>query len=402
MKILVHDYAGHPFPTSLSRELARRGHDVLHAFFGGDKGPKGALRLCEGDGENLRFEPLSIFQKYDKGSFVRRRFADISYGKNVARLIEHEKPNLVISGNTPTEAQSFIVTACKTNKATFIYWVQDFYSVAVSSILKRKLGLIGAAVGMYYRSLERRQMRSSDGIVTITRAFEDLSIRWGGQKDKVTTIENWGLLDDIVPSKKDNPWSRKHGLAGSFNFLYSGTLGFKHNPMFLVELARRMKGRAQVVVVSGGVGVSVLERCKESDQLENLILLPLAPFEELTNVLGAADVAVAAIESEAGAFSVPSKVWSYLCAGRPVLLAAPPDNLASMVIKRERAGAVVDQDDLPGFLAAAERMLADPSARAEFGRNGRTYADLTFDIAAVTDRFLDVFSRAHQRRAACY
>ena len=172
--------------------------------------------------------------------------------------------------------------------------------------------------------------------------------------------------------------------------------------MFLVELARRMKGRAQVVVVSGGVAVSVLERCKESDRLENLILLPLAPFEEFTNVLGAADVAVATIESEAGAFSVPSKVQSYLCAGRPVLLAAPPDNLASMVIKRERAGAVVDQDDLPGFLAAAERMLADASARAEFGRNGRTYADLTFDIAAVTDRFLDVFSRAHQRRAACY
>src|ERR1700677_4520448 len=110
MKILVHDYAGHPFQTSLSRELARRGHDVLHAFFAGDKGPKGALRLGEGDGENLRFEPLNISQKYDKGSFVRRRYADISYGKKAARLIEHEKPHLVISGNTPTEAQSFIVT----------------------------------------------------------------------------------------------------------------------------------------------------------------------------------------------------------------------------------------------------------------------------------------------------
>ena len=32
MRILVHDYAGHPFQVQLSRALAQRGHDVLHAY----------------------------------------------------------------------------------------------------------------------------------------------------------------------------------------------------------------------------------------------------------------------------------------------------------------------------------------------------------------------------------
>ncbi len=32
MHILIHDYAGHAFPVSLSRELAMRGHRVTHAF----------------------------------------------------------------------------------------------------------------------------------------------------------------------------------------------------------------------------------------------------------------------------------------------------------------------------------------------------------------------------------
>ena len=32
MKIIVHDYAGHPFQVQLSRRLASRGHEVLHLY----------------------------------------------------------------------------------------------------------------------------------------------------------------------------------------------------------------------------------------------------------------------------------------------------------------------------------------------------------------------------------
>ena len=100
--------------------------------------------------------------------------------------------------------------------------------------------------------LEKAQMRSADAIVTITKDFEDLSMRWGGRNDKVTTIENWGLVKDISPVSKDNAWSSQLGLATTFNYVYSGTLGLKHNPMLLVELARAMRAKAQVVAVSEG------------------------------------------------------------------------------------------------------------------------------------------------------
>ena len=43
MRILVNDYAGHPFQLQLSRELARRGHTILHTYFADAKGPKGNL-----------------------------------------------------------------------------------------------------------------------------------------------------------------------------------------------------------------------------------------------------------------------------------------------------------------------------------------------------------------------
>src|ERR1700760_4038175 len=229
LKILVHDYAGHPFQVDLSRELAHRGHDVRHAYFHGDRGPKGRLEVSSSDPKGLSFTGVSITRPYDKASFVRRRFDDVSYGRAVAKLIISENPDIVISGNTPTEAQSAIVKACGKNGPAFVFWVQDFYSIAVSKLLRKKLGAVGAAIGGYYSHLERNQFRTSDAVVVITDSFSGIAREWAGSDDKVFTIENWGTLNEIVPQSKDNEWARRHAIDKSFNFIYSGTLGLKNN-----------------------------------------------------------------------------------------------------------------------------------------------------------------------------
>ena len=394
LKILVHDYAGHPFQADLSRELAHRGHQVSHAYFSGDLGPKGRLQKASVDADGLSFAGVELARPYDKASFVRRRFDDVSYGKAVAKLVHSDKPDLVISGNTPTEAQSAIVAACRKTGSAFVFWVQDFYSIAVSKLLRKKLGPPGAMVGAYYRFLERRQFKNSDAVVVITNSFSSLAKRWTGSDGNVFVIEHWGALDDITPHPKDNEWARRHGLQNSFNFLYSGTLGLKHNPELLVQLAKAVKGRANVVTVSQGVGVSHLQRAKTEQGLDNLIVLPLQPFAELPFVLATSDVAVATIEPEAGMFSVPSKVQSYFCAGRPVLLAAPRENLASDVVRKNGAGLVIDPLDQESFLQAALRLLDDHKLRFDAGAKARSFALNHYDIKKVTDRFETVFDYA--------
>jgi colanic acid biosynthesis glycosyl transferase WcaI len=128
--------------------------------------------------------------------------------------------------------------------------------------------------------------------------------------------------------------------------------------------------------------------------LDNLFLLPLQPFADLPLVLAAADVAVATIEPEAGMFSVPSKVQSYFCAGRPVLLAAPRENLASDLVRDNGAGLVVDPSDQAGFLQAALRLLDDDSLRSDASAKARSFALNNYDIKKVTDRFEMVFDYA--------
>jgi glycosyltransferase involved in cell wall biosynthesis len=112
----------------------------------------------------------------------------------------------------------------------------------------------------------------------------------------------------------------------------------------------------------------------------------------LPNVLGSADVLVAILEADAGVFSVPSKVLSYLCAGRAVLLAVPQVNLAAKIVANCGAGPVAEPTNIAGFCAAAKRLIQSPPQREEHGRNARAYAEAHFSIRHIGDRFEAILS----------
>ncbi len=396
MRIVVHDYAGHAFPTSLSRALAAKGHEVVHAFASSLQTPRGDLVRRDGDSATLEFREIPMDPEYTryKYSFRRRRNMEVSYGREVARFISAWKPDAVLSGNTPTETQEPITRAAIAGGGRFYYWVQDFYSLAVDKILRRKIPVAGAWVGSWYRHLDRRQFERSSKIIAITEDFTPiLSNEFGVDPARVAVVPNWALIEEIPTMPKDNAWSRRHGLHDKFVYLYSGTIGMKHNPAMLLELARRHAGddNVRVVIVSEGIGADWLRKEAAAAGLTNLILLPYQPFHELPSVLASGDVLVGILEEEAGTFSVPSKTLSYLCAGRPLLLAMPLDNLAARITRDHGAGLTVAPGDLDGFLAAASQLHASEPLRREFAANARAYAEETFPIektAAIFDRIL--------------
>ena len=114
-------------------------------------------------------------------------------------------------------------------------------------------------------------------------------------------------------------------------------------------------------------------------------------------MLASADVLVAILEPDAGIFSVPSKVLSYLCAGRAVLAAMPVENLAARIIAREDAGRVADPADAESFVARARELLADGALRARLGANARAYAEDRFRIADIGDRFERILAATKKR-----
>ena len=159
--------------------------------------------------------------------------------------------------------------------------------------------------------------------------------------------------------------------------------------------SRSWAGRrdAVVVVVSEGPGADWLDAHGADEPA--LRLLPYQPYERLPEVLASADVLVAVLEPEAGVFSTPSKVLTYLCAARPLLASVPGDNLAARVVERSGGGhrrAAAATCAL--FSHAAEALSGDADRRRELSQHGRAYAETAFDIDAIAARFEEVLERA--------
>ena len=387
MRILVHDYSGHPFQVELSRELSRRGHAVTHSYCAAYTSGKG--HLTAEPGETLSFDPIGVGVVIAKMSFGKRLLQELRFGVELVRQVRRTRPDVVMASNVPIPTLVILAAVLRLRGIPWVLWHQDVQAVAIRSFAGKKLSKAFAVVATLIGAGEKWCARRSAGIVVIADSFVDVHRRWG-TADKTVVIPNWAPLDEIRPVTRSNDWSHEHGLDGVRTLLYSGTLGLKHNPELLVRLARQVIDAGQpvqLVVVNQGPAEQVLR--DEATRLDvPLLLLPFQPYERLSEVLGTGDVLVVLLEQDAGAFSVPSKTLSYLCAGRPILGLMPAENLAAILVSRVD-GCVLPPDDtsLPAAADWVRGVLADDERRAALGKASRGLAEQEFELAGCADRF---------------
>lgn len=387
MKIVLADYAGHPFQVQLARSLARRGVGVLYVYARGVGGPKGMLSSASGDPANLEFCGLGSVRQ-DKVSARSRVWAAMDFGGKLREVIKSYDPDAVIISNMPPEAA--LRAGFGAGRRRWLWWVQDCFAAASKQFLLKRTKFVGSIAIPFYGWAEKRIASRADAIVVIADSFlEHIPAR---ARFKAKVIHNWAALDEMPEVSRENDWAHESRLDQSFNFVYSGTLALKHSPEILVELARSIADEplARVVVVSEGPGADWVAREAKHLGLTNVRVLPFQPYPRVPEVMATADVLVALLERDAGAVSVPSKVLAYLCAGRPILAAIPEGNLARSILEQSGAGVVVPAGAAGAFVSEGIRLMADAEQRRRMGLEARRYAEETFDIERITDKFSEL------------
>ena len=393
-KIVIHDFAAHPFIFQLSNELAKNNIKVFHLFSTFFQSPNRGNLRNNNKLRNLELVPLDIGGIYSKTNFIKRRRADINYGKIVSAKMNEIKPDVFINSVSPLDASKIIQRTCRKNNIKYYTWLQDIYSIATKAVISKKLPGLGKIIGSYYHSIESNLLNKSNHIFSITEDFNPLLASWKIKKEKISVIPNWANINDIPVREKKNAWALKNNLSDNFCFLYSGTLGFKHNPGILSNLALSFRNNSEVkvVVVSEGQGTSWLKKEKEDKKIDNLIILDYQTFEQLPDVLATGNVLISILEPDAGIYSVPSKVLTYFCAQRPLLLSVPLVNLASKIVKYNDLGLVVNPEDKDHFVKAAFELYNDPKKRELLGKNARNYAESNFNIEIIANSFLEIIN----------
>ena len=404
MRVNLHDFSGHPFQAELSRNLAARGHDVLHTYSGQFVTGHGLLEALPDDPPGLRFEALFADCPMVKYSPLGRTRFELNYAHAWQQQLDREPADVVVACNVPLFTLARMRAHFARRQQPWVLWHQDIYSLGVAGEAGRRLP--GAAADLVSRKAQRlecAQVHSASAVVAIGEGFVEQYRAWGLNTDHVRVIPNWAPLDHITPGPRDNDWTARHGLSSApVRLLYAGTLGRKHNPMLLLELLDGLRARgvdALLTVVSEGVGAEDL--AVAAADRPDVRLLGYQPAEELPSVLASADAVIALLEPDAARFSVPSKVLSYLAAGRPVVALVPNGNPAAEDVAA--AGGFVGAPSHAGTQAAAAWLAdvtRDAEALAVLGKRSRALAESRFDIARITDEFVEVLLDAAARPMA--
>lgn len=394
--INVHDYSGHPFQVQLSRELARRGHTVEHTYCAEYITGRGRLTVTTADPEGLSIVAIEAGAPLAKYRPLHRLRFEARYAEAWLRYAAGRRFDLTVMCNVPLFAADRIRKFLKSRRMPWVLWHQDMYSLGVNDEVAARLALGTRHVSQYVDSLERKLVRDADQVVAITPSFITQYQRWNLDVSSVHVIPNWAPLDEIVPGPRDNQWARDHEIPEStLRLMYSGTLGRKHNPLLLLDILDRLKAAdvdATLIVCSEGEGADDLRRA--ANGRSDVFVLGFQPSELFSSVLAASDVVLTLLELSASKFSVPSKVLSYLAAGRPIVGLMPPDNPAAADIAA--SGGFTAAPNADGVRLASEwiRECQILGTLTQIGRQSRVYAEARFAIGPIADRFERVFESA--------
>jgi len=383
MRIVVLDYSGHIPQADLARSLAKLGHSVRHMYCSDYVSGRGAVEHESTDPKDLEFLNISIKKDFNRYNPLERIKHELAIAQEFWLKIQEFNPDHTIFSNVPLFAMSRLAKKMKSNNRLYLFWWQDVYSIAIGNVFK-KLGILAWPIRQYFISLEKKILREAQSVVAISPNFEPIFRSWKQDLNKFSMYPNWTPIN-LFPKIQPSPANINRKIA-----VYAGTLGLKHRPELLLQLADDSKFKeigGVVVVVSEGYGRKFLE--KPENKRQNIELHNFLPITELAQLFADASALIAMLEPLASTFSVPSKVMSYLSAGKPIVASIDPNNASAKILTEIGAGIVISPEstDLE-FSNAVTTIISNPQIAISMSKAGTKYSEKYFDSNIAAQFFL--------------
>jgi colanic acid biosynthesis glycosyl transferase WcaI len=263
--------------------------------------------------------------------------------------------------------------------------VQDLVGQAVAQSGLKGGGRAAGATA----AVERQVLLRADLVAVVSDAFRGQIEEYGVDAARVITLPNWTHIDPSLCSRKDMRRRLKWG-GNQFVVLHSGNMGLKQDLGNVVEAARLRAPADDVLFVLLGDGNQRRALERQAAGLPNVRFLDSVPGGEYPDVLAAADLLLVNERPTVGDMSLPSKLTSYLAAGRPVLAAVGEAGACGRELRRTNGAADIVPPGEPQTLAdAVLRLRSTPERLADMGQRASAYADRRLGRSIARRRVLD-------------
>lgn len=388
--------------TRIVEELAGRGH-VIEVFTALpwyrehriEPGFEGRLVRTEDTpwGRIVRVHP---FPTSDKRNIARRAlsFAGFS-GMSALRGARGKASDGLLAMSPPLTLGLTGWAIARARKAPYVFNVQDvFPDVAVELGVLRNRRLIAAAARLEHFCYAR-----ADAVTVLS---EDLRANVGAKTNapaKVRIIPNFVDTEWIAPAERDNAYRRQYGLTGKTVVMYAGNVGLSQSLDLVMEAAGALAYEENLMFVVNGQGSSRNELERRAQGLTNVRFVDMQPAERLPELLAAGDIHLVPLKRGLARSSVPSKTYSILAAGRPLIASVDEGSEVARIVERSGAGIAVPPEDAEALTKAVKELIDTPARAAEMGHKGRLFVESWASPGAVAQSYEELFLELRAARS---
>jgi colanic acid biosynthesis glycosyl transferase WcaI len=269
-----------------------------------------------------------------------------------------------------------------------VFNIQDIFpdAAAQTGAITNKQ-ILGAA-----RWLERMSYERSDAVVLLSNDLQQnvaakLSTKF---HNRLHVIPNFVDTSAIVPGDRMTSYRRELGIDDRVVVMYAGNVGFSQSLGLVLAAAKSMSNVAFVINGDGAARKSLQEKVK-NENINNVYFADYQPIERLSEVLASGDIHVVPLKTGLASVSVPSKMYSILSAGRPVVAAIDSDTEIPRTLAESGAGIAVAPDNEVDFISALQILISDGAQRVVMGALGRTWVEHHASAGAVAKRYEAIY-----------
>jgi glycosyltransferase involved in cell wall biosynthesis len=246
--------------------------------------------------------------------------------------------------------------------------------------------------------LERFLYKHADRVMVNSPGYlEHVKARGAGE---VSLIPNGADPDMFDPESEGAAFRQAQGLEDAFVVLYAGAHGLSNDLDVVLDAALQLKAQPAIKIVMLGDGKEKprLQARAAKLGLDNVLFLPPLPKTAMPDALAAADACLAILKPiELYKTTYPNKVFDYMAAGRPVVLAI--DGVVRQVVEEAQAGLFTQPGDPTALAAAIKELASNPSKCRTMGKNGRKSIEMNYSRTDLAKKFTMLLESMRRRNA---
>ncbi len=305
------------------------------------------------------------------------------------RLASEKQVDIIVTGSNPPLLERVGSRIARKTKAKHVHIIYDIHPDAVVAA-----GIIQLPrfLAKLWNRLSITALAKADRLVVPSADMKDYLVQAKKlPSDHISIINLWAIPElTTLPDPegvKERYGIPKHHLVVA----HTGNIGIIHGLERVIEAAALVEDLPVTFMITGdGAARLTLERLTSRLGVENVVFTGYVPNEEFVKLLAAADISLVTLKDGMERFSIPSKAYTYLSAGKPLLALLGTDNDVTRMIEDHQVGW---RSTNAGGLAETLRMLAaDRSPIQEAGARAAELYRSTYSRDAAVRSFRELFT----------